>query len=176
MASVALLALAMLLFIAAVVGWFASFKSTEAAVDLPSTSTWRASRADWLALEDRPRVRLVFTAARPEALVRMEVLSLPGRTARGPELRAGNRPGPAALAAALTPMAAVLAVVVSRGVYCVRTSESCPAEMPCNSITGGGVSPSSSPVRVEGNRLIYISPEQTHPSPRGSRSAYSLGQ
>ena len=33
---------------------------------LPSTSTWRASRADWLALAARPRVRLVLTAVRPE--------------------------------------------------------------------------------------------------------------
>ena len=35
---------------------------------LPSTWTCRASRADWLAFEARPRVRLVLTAVRPEAL------------------------------------------------------------------------------------------------------------
>ena len=33
---------------------------------LPSTWTCRASRADWLAFEARPRVRLVLTAVRPE--------------------------------------------------------------------------------------------------------------
>ena len=71
LASVALLAEAMLLFIAAVVGWLLSFRSTEAGVLLPSTSTWRASRADWLALAARPRVRLVLTAVRPEALAAM---------------------------------------------------------------------------------------------------------
>ena len=38
---------------------------------LPSTSTWRASRADWLALAARPRVKLVLTAVRPEALAAM---------------------------------------------------------------------------------------------------------
>ena len=38
---------------------------------LPSTSTWRAFRADWLALAARPRVRLVLTAVRPEALAAM---------------------------------------------------------------------------------------------------------
>ena len=58
---------AMLEFIAAVVGWFASLRSTDG-VDLPSTWTCRASRADWLALLARPRVRLVLTAVRPEAL------------------------------------------------------------------------------------------------------------
>ena len=70
--SVALLAEAMLLFMAAVVGWFASLRSTEAGVLLPLTSTWRASRADWLALAARPTVKLVFTAARPEALAARE--------------------------------------------------------------------------------------------------------
>ena len=72
MASVALLAEAMLLFIAAVVGWLASFRSTEAGVLLPLTSTCRASRADWFALPARPWVRLVFTATKPEALAAME--------------------------------------------------------------------------------------------------------
>ena len=66
-----LLVEAMLEFIAAVVGWFASLRSTEAGVDLPSTWTCRASRADWLALEARPRVRLVLTAVGPEALAAM---------------------------------------------------------------------------------------------------------
>ena len=56
-----------------------------------------------------------------------------------------------------------------RGVYWVRTRLSCPAEMPCNSITGGSVTPSSRtrPVRVEGNNDISISPEQTRRCPRG---------
>ena len=36
------------------VGWLASFRSTEAGVDLLLSSAWRASRADWLALEARP--------------------------------------------------------------------------------------------------------------------------
>ena len=67
----ALLAEAMLEFIAAVVGWLASLRSTEAGVLLPLTSTWRASKADWLALVARPWVRLVFTATRPEALAAM---------------------------------------------------------------------------------------------------------
>ena len=62
----------MLEFIAAVVGWFASLRSTEAGVDLPSTWTCKASRADWLALLARPRVRLVLTAVRPEALAAMQ--------------------------------------------------------------------------------------------------------
>ena len=61
----------MLEFIAAIVGWFASLRSTEAGVLLPSTWTCRASRADWLAFEARPRVRLVLTAVRPEALAAM---------------------------------------------------------------------------------------------------------
>ena len=61
----------MLEFIAAIVGWFASLSSTEAGVLLPSTWTCRASRADWLAFEARPRVRLVLTAVRPEALAAM---------------------------------------------------------------------------------------------------------
>ena len=83
----------MLLFIAAVVGWLASLRSTEAGVLLPLTSTWtwRASRADWLALVARPWVRLVFTATRPEALVRG---LQPKRKGLGPELRAGRTPGP----------------------------------------------------------------------------------
>ena len=55
----------MLEFIAAVVGWFASLRSTEAGVDLPSTWACRASRA---AFEARPRVKLVLTAVRPAAL------------------------------------------------------------------------------------------------------------
>ena len=71
MAKVALLVEAMLEFIAAVVGWFASLRSTEAGVDLPSTWTCKASRALWLAFEARPRVRLVLTAVRPEALAAM---------------------------------------------------------------------------------------------------------
>ena len=91
----------MLLFMAAVVGWLASLKSTEAGVLLESTSTWRASKADWLALVARPWVRLVFTATKPEALARMEA-SAAARSAakhRGldPELRAGRPPGPAEL-------------------------------------------------------------------------------
>ena len=56
-ARVALLVEAMLEFIAAIVGWFASLRSTEAGVLLPSTWTCRASR-----------VKLVLTAVRPEAL------------------------------------------------------------------------------------------------------------
>ena len=71
-ARVALLAEAMLLFMAAVVGWLASLRSTEAGVLLPLTSTWRASRADWLALLAKPWVRLVLTAINPEALAAME--------------------------------------------------------------------------------------------------------
>ena len=71
-ASVALFALVTALFMAAVVGWLASFRSTEAGVDLPSTSTCRASRADWLALVAKPWVRLVLTATRPEALAKTE--------------------------------------------------------------------------------------------------------
>ena len=65
------------------------------------------------------------------------------------------------------PMSAVFWVVVSRGVYWVRTRESCPAEMPCNSMTGGGVCPSSRtrPVRVEGNNDISVSREQTRRCP-----------
>ena len=74
MASVALLAEAMLEFIAAVVGWLASLRSTEAGVLLPSTWTWRASRADWLALLASPRVRLVFTAVRLEVFEAMRPL------------------------------------------------------------------------------------------------------
>ena len=38
------------------------------------------------------------------------------------------------MAAALVPMSAVFWVVVSRGVYWVRTRLSCPAEMPCSSM------------------------------------------
>ena len=63
---------AMLLFMAAVVGWLASLRSTEAGVLLPLTSTWRASRADWLAFVAKPWVRLVLTAINPEALAAME--------------------------------------------------------------------------------------------------------
>ena len=53
-------------------------------------------------------------------------------------------------------MSAVCWVLVSRGVYWVRTRLSCPAEMPCSSMTGGSVTPSSRtrPVRVEGNNDI----------------------
>ena len=46
-------------------------RSTEAGVDLPSTWTCKASRADWLALLARPRLKLVLTAVRPEALAAM---------------------------------------------------------------------------------------------------------
>ena len=62
------------------------------------------------------------------------------------------------MAAALTPMAAVFAVCSVCGVYAVRTVASWPALIPCSSITGGGVAPSSRirPVKVEGNKLIYI--------------------
>ena len=101
MARVALLVEAMLEFIAAVVGWFASLRST---VDLPSTWTCRASRADWLAFEARPRVRLVLTAVRPEALA----ATRPSAAARSP--------CSAAMAAAFVPMSAVCWVVVSSGV------------------------------------------------------------
>ena len=73
------------------------------------------------------------------------------------------------MAAALVPMSAVCWVLVSRAVYCVNTVASCPAEMPCSSMTGGSVTPSSStrPVSVEGNRLmLYSSPEPTRRCPR----------
>ena len=65
------------------------------------------------------------------------------------------------MAAALVPMSAVCWVLVSRGVYAVRTVASCPAEMPWSSMTGGSVTPSSRirPVRVEGNNDISVSPE-----------------
>ena len=45
---------------------------------------------------------------------------------------------------------------VGFAVYAVRTVASCPAEMPCNSITGGSVTPSSRirPVRVDGKSDI----------------------
>ena len=61
-------------------------------------------------------------------------------------------------AAALVPMSAVFCVVVSSGVYWVRTRLSCPAEMPWSSMTGGSVTPSSStrPVSVDGKRLMFI--------------------
>ena len=87
----------------------------------------------------------------------------------GPELRAGRPPGPAVLRwrrrwcrcrrcfGSLSP----------GGCNWVRTRESCPAEMPCNSMTGGGVCPSSRtrPVRVEGNNDISVSREQTRRCP-----------
>ena len=57
---------------AAVVGWLASFRSTEAGVLFPLTSTCSASSADWLALVARPCVKLVLTAVRPEALAAMD--------------------------------------------------------------------------------------------------------
>ena len=53
---------------------------------LPSTWTCRASRADWLAFEARPRVRLVLTAVRPEALAAMR----PSAAARSAESVGGE--------------------------------------------------------------------------------------
>ena len=67
-----------------------------------------------------------------------------------------------------------------RGVYCVSTSESCPAKMSCNSITGGLVTPPlrTRPVREEGNRLIvHSSLEPTRrrePSRNGHRGEPGL--
>ena len=113
----------MLEFIAAVVGWFASLRSTEAGVDLPSTWTCKASRALWLAFAARPRVRLVLTAVRPEALAAMRPSAAARSLAKaywvrsGAAGRAATWPCSAAMAAALVPMSAVFWVVVSRGVY-----------------------------------------------------------
>ena len=67
-ASVALLALVMALFMLALVGWLASFRSTEAGVLLPSTSSCSASRALWFAFEASPVVRLVLRLAMDEEL------------------------------------------------------------------------------------------------------------
>ena len=128
-------------------------------------------------LAARPRVRLVLTAVRPEALAAMRPSAAARSLARAKGVRSGAAgraatwPCRAAIAAVLVPMSAVCWVAVSRGVYWVRTRLSCPAEMPCNSITGGSVTPSSRtrPVRVDGNSDISVSREQTRRFPTRSQ-------
>ena len=93
------------------------------------------------------------SVGRDEALRHGEVA---GQSVGG---RAATWPCRAAMAAALVPMSAVCWVLVSRGMYAVRTVANCPAEMPWSSMTGGSVTPSSRirPVRVDGKSDIYIS-------------------